>query len=85
MLGELGEGFYLEDPEKCAKARNALTEVKWEVSEAWNGLAGVVKASKNGDLRLSGMSGRNYRPAYNAIINADSRNGKAIRGVPATS
>ena len=79
-LGELGEGYYLKDPEKCRKAKAVLEEVSWQVSEAWNGLAGVVKVSKNGNLRLSGMSGRNYRPAYNAMVNETSRNGRAIRG-----
>lgn len=78
-LGALGEAFYTDNDDAKKAAMQALSDINWTVSPAWNGLGGVVKKDKNREYRLSGGSSKNFSPAKNAIMKPNTTNGQAIR------
>lgn len=80
-LASLGSAFYHEDSVGIDRARKALTEIDWIVSEAWNGIGGKVVVTDGAAKMAAGSGKETITKAVQAVTKPETNAGKAVRRI----
>ncbi|MEV6298196.1 hypothetical protein AB0M02_02195 [Actinoplanes sp. NPDC051861] len=78
-LASLGSAFYHEDAAGIDRARKALAEIDWIVSEAWNGIGGKVVVTDGVAKMAAGSGKETITKAVQAVTKPETIAGKAVR------